>query len=152
MFPSFAAINSLEQNSITFCKRSGVRDAFGYERNEKGERVKFTHFGGVTIEDNVDIHQHVNIDNGSFNSTIIRKGSKINRYSHIGHNSVIGRHCQIDGKCFIAGSCNIGDYCELSFCTCIRNGTKPSRNVMAGMGSVVSKDVEDDWIVFGVPA
>ena len=53
---------------------------------------------------------------------------------------------------FIAGSSHIGDYCELAFCSCVRNGTRLGKNVMVGMGSVVTKDVEDDWIVFGVPA
>lgn len=130
----------------------GVEDAFAYERNSKGELMKFPHFGGVIIEDDVDIHVHVNIDRGTFGNTIIGRGSKINRYAHIGHNGIVGKHCQIGGQCFIAGSCVIGDFCELALCSCVRNGTKLGNNVMVGMGSVVTKDVEDDWIAYGVPA
>jgi UDP-3-O-[3-hydroxymyristoyl] glucosamine N-acyltransferase len=130
----------------------GVEDAFAYERNQHGELVKFPHFGGVIIEDDVDIHAHANIDRGTFGNTIIGRGSKINRYAHIGHNSVIGKHCQIGGQVFIAGSSIIGDYCELALCSCIRNGTKLGQNVMIGMGSVVTKDIEDDWVAYGVPA
>jgi acetyltransferase-like isoleucine patch superfamily enzyme len=26
------------------------------------------------------------------------------------------------------------------------------RNVVVGMGSVVTKSIDDDWVVFGVPA
>jgi UDP-3-O-[3-hydroxymyristoyl] glucosamine N-acyltransferase len=130
----------------------GVEDAFAYERNSTGELIKFPHFGGVIIEDDVDIHVHVNIDRGTFGNTIIGRGSKINRYAHIGHNGIVGKHCQIGGQCFIAGSCVIGDFCELALCSCVRNGTKLGNNVMVGMGSVVTKDVEDDWIAYGVPA
>jgi UDP-3-O-[3-hydroxymyristoyl] glucosamine N-acyltransferase len=130
----------------------GVEDAFAYERNENGKLIKFPHFGGVIIEDDVDIHVHVNIDRGTFGNTIIGKGCKINRYAHVGHNSVIGKHCQIGGQVFIAGSSKIGNYSELAFCSCIRNGTKIGKNVMVGMGSVVTQDIEDDWIVYGVPA
>lgn len=130
----------------------GVEDAFAYERNSKGELIKFPHFGGVIIEDDVDIHVHVNIDRGTFGNTVIGRGTKINRYAHIGHNGIVGKHCQIGGQCFIAGSCVIGDFCELALCSCVRNGTNLGKNVMVGMGSVVTKDVEDDWIVFGVPA
>jgi UDP-3-O-[3-hydroxymyristoyl] glucosamine N-acyltransferase len=130
----------------------GVEDAFAYERNEKGELIKFPHFGGVVIEDDVDIHVHVNIDRGTFGNTIIGRGTKINRYAHIGHNGVIGKHCQIGGQVFIAGSSTLGDYCELALCSCVRNGTRLGKNVMVGMGSVITKDVEDDWIVYGVPA
>ena len=130
----------------------GVEDAFAYERNSHGELIKFPHFGGVVIEDDVDIHVHANIDRGTFGNTIIGKGTKINRYAHIGHNGVIGRHCQIGGKVFIAGSCHIGDYCEIAFCSCVRNGTKIGKNVLVGMGSVVTGHVEDDWVVYGAPA
>ncbi len=130
----------------------GVEDAFAYERNSQGELVKFPHFGGVIIEDDVDIHVHVNIDRGTFGDTIIGRGTKINRYAHIGHNGIIGKHCQIGGQVFIAGSCVIGDFCELALCSCVRNGTRLGKNVMVGMGSVVTKDVVDDWIVYGVPA
>lgn len=130
----------------------GAISEFAYERNERGELIEFPHFGGVIIEDNVDIHPHVNIDRGTFGDTIIGEGSKINRYTHVGHNSFVGRHNLIGGKCFIAGSCSIGDYCEIAFCSCIRNRTKIGNNVIVGMGSVITKDVEDGWVVYGVPA
>ncbi len=130
----------------------GVEDAFAYERNAKGELIKFPQFGGVVIEDEVDVHAHVNIDRGTFSNTIIGRGTKINRYAHIGHNGIVGKHCQIGGQCFIAGSCVIGDFCELALCSCIRNGTKLGKNVMVGMGSVVVKDVADDLVAYGVPA
>lgn len=130
----------------------GVEDAFAYERNAKGELIKYPHFGGVIIEDDVDIHVHVNIDRGTFGDTIIGRGTKINRYAHIGHNGTVGKHCQIGGQVFIAGSSCIGDYCEVALCSCVRNGTRLGENVMVGMGSVVTKDVADDWIVYGVPA
>jgi UDP-3-O-[3-hydroxymyristoyl] glucosamine N-acyltransferase len=130
----------------------GVEDAFAYERNAKGELIKFPQFGGVIIEDDVDIHAHVNIDRGTFGNTIIGRGTKINRYAHIGHNGIVGKHCQIGGQCFIAGSCIIGDFCELALCSCVRNGTKLGKNVMVGMGSVVIEDVADDLVAYGVPA
>ena len=130
----------------------GVPDAFSYERNKNGELIKFPHFGGVVIEDNVDIHQHVNIDRATFEDTVIGEGTKINRYAHIGHNSNIGKHCQIGGKCFLAGSCRVGDFSELAFCSCVRDGIKLGVNTMVGMGSVVTKNVEDNCVVYGVPA
>jgi len=83
---------------------------------------------------------------------IIGQGSKINRYAHIGHNAIVSKRCQIGDQCFIAGSCVIGDFCELALCSCVRNGTKLGKNVMVGMGSVVTKGVADDSIVCGVPA
>lgn len=130
----------------------GTEDSFAYERNDRGELIRFPHLGGVRIEDDVEIHAHVNIDRGTFGNTMIGTGTKINRYAHIGHNCVIGKHCQIGGQVFIAGSCEIGDYSELALCCCVRNRTKLGKNVMVGMGSVVTKDVADHWIVYGVPA
>jgi UDP-3-O-[3-hydroxymyristoyl] glucosamine N-acyltransferase len=44
----------------------GTKEAFAYERKENGELIRFPHFGGVVIDDEVDIHVHVNIDRGTF--------------------------------------------------------------------------------------
>ena len=127
-------------------------DGFGYERNEKGELERFPSIGGVVIEDNVDIHSNVNIDRGTLGDTIVGLGSKIDKFCHIGHNVVIGKHCVITAHSVIAGHAKIGDYSWLAPGAIIRDGIEIGKNVVIGMGSVVTKNVGDGQVVFGVPA
>ncbi len=124
---------------------------FGYEREENGELLSFPHIGGVTIEDNVEIGANTCIDQGTLDDTIIGKGTKIDNLCHIAHNVVIGKHCAIIALTLIGGSTTIGDYSWVSPCSCVRDGLKIGKNTILGMGTVVTKDVEDNSIVFGIP-
>ena len=127
-------------------------DGFSYERNEKGELEKFPHIGGVVVEDDVEIGSNVSIDRGTMGNTIIGQGTKIDNLCHIAHNVVIGKHCMIIAQSMIGGSTIIGDYCYIAPCACLRDSIEVGKNALIGMGSVVTKNVSDGQVVFGVPA
>lgn len=124
----------------------------GFERNEKGELEKFPQLGGVIIEDDVEVGSNASVMRGAFGATIIGRGTKIGHLCNIGHGAVIGKHCMIISKSMIGGSAQIGDGTQISFGACVRNKIRIGKNVMVGMGSVVTENIGDGKIVFGVPA
>ena len=128
------------------------KEGFSYEKNSQGNWEKFPHIGGVVIEDDVEIGANAIIDRGTLGDTIIGQGAKINNLCHIGHNVVVGKNCIIVVHSYLGGSSKIGDYSWLAPGVIVRNGVKIGRNVMVGMGSVVTKDIDDNCVVFGVPA
>ena len=67
-------------------------EGFGYSRNNEGALEKFPHFGGVIIEDDVEIGANTCIDRGTLGNTIIKKGAKIDNLVHIAHNVIVGRN------------------------------------------------------------
>lgn len=125
---------------------------FSFERNKSGELEAFPHTGGVVIEDDVLISSGVTIARGTMADTIVGEGTKIDPLTEISHNVVIGKHCGICASVVIAGSVKIGDYSWIAPCACLRDGIEIGKNVVVGMGSVVTKDVDDNLVVFGVPA
>lgn len=127
-------------------------EGFGYVRNEEKTLEKFEHIGGVIIEDDVAIGALTTVDRGTLSNTIIGEGTKIDSHVHVGHNVVIGKYCIITAFSMLGGSAKIGDYCWIAPCACIRDGITIGKNVLVGMGAVVTKDVPDDDIVIGVPA
>jgi len=127
-------------------------DGFGYEQNEDGILEKFPHLGGIVVEDDVEIGSNTSIDRGTLANTIIGKGTKIDNLCHIAHNVVIGKNCAIIAHSMIGGSVKIGDNSWIAPCACIRDGLKIGKQAVVGMGSVVTKDIGDNWIVYGVPA
>jgi len=127
-------------------------DGFGYERNDKGGWEKFPHIGGVVIEDDVEIGSDVCIDRGTLDNTTIGQGTKIDNLCHIAHNVVIGKHCAIIAQSMIGGGTKIGDYCWIAPCACLTDNIKIGKNVVVGMGSVVTKNIDDNCVVVGIPA
>ena len=114
--------------------------------------VRFPHVGGVVIEDDVWIGSNVSIMRGMLSDTVIGQGSTIGHLCVIGHQTIIGKHCFIVSGSVIGGSCRIGDYSQVSLCACMRDKIRVGEKAIVGMGSVVTKDVGDRWVVVGIPA
>lgn len=127
-------------------------DGYSYERNEKGELEKFPHIGGVIIEGEVEIGSNTSIDRGTLGDTLIGRGSKIDNQCHIAHNVIIGKHCVVVAQSLIGGSTKIGDYSWIAPCVCLRDGITIGENTFIGMGSVVTENMGDDVVAYGVPA
>lgn len=123
-----------------------------YERDGAKILRKFPQIGGVVIEDDVEIGSNVSIMRGTFGTTVIGEGTKVGHLCSIGHNVVIGKHCLIITHSAIGGSSHIGDYSQVSLGACIRDGIEIGRHAVIGMGSVVTKNVDEGQVVFGVPA
>ena len=81
---------------------------FGYERHHNGSLIRFPHYGGVFIGNDVDIG-HSSIDRGTFGDTQIWHGTKIDNEVHIAHNVQIGQDCEIVAGTVIGGGVKIGD-------------------------------------------
>ena len=127
-------------------------EGFGYEPDEDGTLVQFPQIGGVIIEDNVEIGANTCVDRGALGDTIIREGAKIDNLVHVAHNVIIGKNCRIICLVGIGGSVEIGDGSFVGISASIKNQKKIGKNVVVGMGAVVTKDVPDNTIVIGNPA
>lgn len=136
---------------------------FGYEWFDKGEWPydpefegwkHIYHLGRIEIGDNVDIHNGTVICRATAEDgvTIIGSGSKIDTLCHLAHNIQIGQNCLITSGCIIGGSAIIEDNCYLGINSTIRNKITIGKNSFIGMSSVVTKDVPENSVVFGVPA
>ncbi len=117
-----------------------------------GEHKKIWHLGNVVIEDRVEIGGNCTIDRGTFGSTIIRHGTKIDNQVHVAHNVIVGEKTLLCGQVGIAGSVKIGDYCVFGGRVGVSDGVTIGNQVQVGGGSVVSGNVEDKSVLAGYPA
>jgi len=127
-------------------------EGFGHIRNKEGVFERFPQLGGVIIEDDVEIGPQTNIQRGTLEDTILRNGSKIGHHCNIGHNSEIGKHTFVAGSCCFAGSTKIGDFSWIGIGVVVIDRIRIGDNVMIGGGSLVVKDIEDNWLAYGTPA
>jgi UDP-3-O-[3-hydroxymyristoyl] glucosamine N-acyltransferase len=83
-------------------------DGFGY-RCREGAHVKVPHHGNVVVGNDVEIGAAATIDRGTFSTTGIGDGTKIDNLVQIAHNCQIGMHNVIASQAGIAGSARTGD-------------------------------------------
>lgn len=110
------------------------------------------HLGDVVIEENVVIHNQVNIDRAVLGSTVIGKGTVVDSLVHIAHGVKVGENCQIVAGSIIGGSVVIGDNCFIGMGAKIKNKITIGDNCTIGAGAVVLKDVPSGETWVGVPA
>jgi len=89
-------------------------DGFGFSHTKDGEHIKIYQNGNVIIEDNVEIGANCAIDRAVFNSTIIRRGTKLDNFIHIAHNCDIGEHSIFVAQTGVGGSTKLGRNCVVS--------------------------------------
>jgi len=135
--------------------KSGARlgqGGFGFVRNELGQFEKFPQLGRLLIGNLVEIGSNTCIDRGSLSDTVIGSGVKISSLTLISHNVVIDEHTFIGSGVVIAGSASIGAHSWISPAVTIRDNVHVGAYSFVGMGSVVTRDVPDHELWYGVPA
>lgn len=127
-------------------------DGLTTRRDENGKVVTIPQFGGVTIEDNVQIGANTVIGKGAIDDTLIRTGCRIDNCCFISHNVQLGEDTLVVGETIMFGSSSTGKQAFISGNSTIRDGVAIGEKALVGMGSVVVKPVPDGGVVKGNPA
>ena len=127
-------------------------DGLSTDRDSDGTSIIMPQFGGIRIDNQVTIGCNCVIARGAIDNTIIEKGCKIDNSVFISHNVHIGKDTFIVGETIMFGSSSTGERVYISGNSTIRNKVKIGSDVMIGMGSVVTRNIEDGEIVYGNPA
>lgn len=127
-------------------------DGFGFAPQPDGTYRKIPQIGNVILENDVEIGANTAIDCGTFGSTIIRKGAKIDNLVQVAHNCEIGENTVIAGQTGMAGSSKIGKNCKLAGQVGLAGHLTIGNNVIIGAQAGVSKSVKDNEILISSPA
>lgn len=127
-------------------------DGLTTRRDEKGKVVTIPQFGGVTIEDNVQIGANTVIGKGAIDDTVIHTGCRVDNCCFISHNVQLGEDTLVVGETIMFGSSSTGKQAFISGNSTIRDGVSIGEKAIVGMGSVVIKPVPDGRVVKGNPA
>lgn len=127
-------------------------DGLSTDRDENGRALTMPQFGGVTLEDGVQIGALTVIARGAIDHTVIRRGSKIDNSTFISHNVIIGEDVFVVGETIMFGSSSAGDKSYISGGAVIRDGRHIGAGAKVGMGAVVVRDVPARSVVKGNPA
>ena len=127
-------------------------DGFGFAPNAAGGFDKIPQLGNVIIEDAVEIGANTCIDRAKTDSTIIRRGVKLDNLIQIGHNVQIGENTVSSAQTGIAGTSKVGKNCFLAGQVGIADHITVGNFVKIGSQSGIDRDVPDGEVRFGSPA
>src|SRR5713226_8890795 len=127
-------------------------DGFGFV-NDGAAHVKFPQVGKVIIEDDVEIGANTCVDRGSLETTIIRRGVKLDNLIQIAHNVEIGEHTVIAAQTGISGSSTLGAQCVIGGQVGIGEHAHLDHDtIIGGQGGVLNgKHVRGREVLWGTP-
>lgn len=131
-----------------------LRERFYNEFKDLGGRSQslvspYARVGGhVDVSDSATILANACISN----SVVLGLGSLIYYNVIITHDCKIGDFVELSPGATILGNVCVGDYCHIGANATILSGLKIGKNSLIGAGAVVTKDVEENSIMVGVPA
>lgn len=128
-------------------------DGFGFAPLPDGSYKKIPQTGIVTIEDDVEIGANTTIDRGTMETTIVRKGTKLDNLIQIAHNVQIGENTVIAAQTGIAGSTIVGNNCVFGGQVGIAGHLKiADKTSFAAQAGLISNIKEPGKAYMGMPA
>ncbi len=144
--------NSVIGNDVIIHSGSVIgSDGFGYAQTKENNHIKIPQVGNVVIEDGVEIGSNVSIDRAALDSTIIKKGAKIDNLVQIAHNVEIGENTLVIAQTGISGSTKIGKNVILAGQTGIAGHINIADGVIITAKSGVGSNVKKAGIYSGIP-
>ena len=136
------------------CNEYAVIGANGFTvaEDEHGNKFRIPTLGRVIIGDNVEIGAHDNVSCGSGGNTVIEDNAKIDALVHLGHDVHLDKNVEITAGGIIGGFDHLGNHAYVGINAVLRNRITIGDNAIIGMGSTVTKSVENNIIVAGNPA
>ncbi len=125
---------------------------FGYITNKQGVHIKLSQLGTVEIEDDVEIGANTTIDRSRFETTTIKKGTKIDNLVQIGHNVTLGPYNIVVAQTGIAGSTKTGSHVVIGGQVAIAGHLKIGDGVLLAARSGVTKSITKTGKYGGIPA
>ena len=126
-------------------------DGFGFAP-EGDNYKKIPQLGNVVLEDDVEIGANTTIDRAVMDSTIIRKGVKLDNLVQIAHNVEVGEHTVMAAHVGVSGSVKIGKHCLFGGQAGLAGHIRIEDNASIGAQAGVIGNVEKGSKVLGAPA
>jgi UDP-3-O-[3-hydroxymyristoyl] glucosamine N-acyltransferase len=128
-------------------------DGFGFAPSADGTYKKIPQTGNVIIEDNCEIGANTVIDRATMESTIIRRGVKLDNLIQVAHNVEIGEDTVIAAQTGIAGSSKIGRNCMVGGQVGISGHLTIAANTKIGaQAGIIGNIKEENQTLLGSPA
>ena len=154
IFPGAVIGDNVKIGNGCYIKSNSVigQKGFSIIKDSKGNLLEVQHFGGVKINDFVEIGAHNTIAQGTIDNTVISSYNKFDDHVHIAHNCKISKNNIFCAGVVLGGSVKIGSNNFFGLNCTIRNKIYIGNNNIIGQAANVVKNIKNNLTVFGNPA
>ena len=126
-------------------------DGFGFAQQNNGSYKAIPQIGNVILEDHVSIGANTTIDCATLNSTLIKKGVKIDNLVQVAHNVEIGENTVIASQTGISGSTKVGKQVVMAGQVGVVGHIEIGDHAILTAQTGISKSVPANATYFGSP-
>ena len=126
-------------------------NGFGY-RTEGGKHTLSAQLGNVVLGNDVEVGANTTIDRGTYDSTTIANGTKLDNLVQIGHNCQIGEDNLFCSQVGIAGSSSTGSNVTMGGQVGVSDHVHIGNGVTLGAKAGVMSDLVEQQVYLGAPA
>lgn len=153
LFPGATLYENIVVGNHSIIHAGAVVGAYGFGyRQSEGRHELSAQLGNVVIGAHVEVGANSTIDRGTYSSTRIGDGTKIDNLVQIAHNCQIGKHNLLCAQVGIAGSTSTGDYVVMAGQVGVRDHVHIGTGARIGAMAGVSNDIAPGVVAFGAPA
>lgn len=153
IFPNAVLYENTVVGARSVIHASAVLGAYGFGYCcQEGRHVLSAQLGNVVLGADVEIGAGTTIDRGTYGSTVIGEGTKIDNQVMVAHNCRIGRHNMLCAQVGIAGSTTTGDYVVMAGQVGVRDHVHIGAHAVLGAMAGVISDVPEHARMVGIPA
>ena len=126
-------------------------DCYERCRDKRGDYLVSIHKGGVIIGNNVIIEREAEIDKALFNwdNTTIGDGCFVGRGASVSHGCKLMQFVTISPKSYLCGNVFVAEHSKIGIGAIVSNRIRIGSNVDIKLGSVVTKNIDNDSVVSG---
>lgn len=137
-----------------FCNENAVIGDYSFTMadDNEGNRYRIPALGRVIIGDYVEIGACNDVAIGACGDTILCDYVKLDGLVHIGHEAYLGKNTEITAGVIVAGFVHMDENTYIGINSSIKNRIQLGKHCLIGMGSNVTKSVDEEITVVGNPA
>ncbi len=121
-------------------------EGYGFVRDERGNKTRIPHLGGVVIGSHVDIGALSTVPSGTIVPTTIEDYAKIDDHVHVGHNVRIARGASVTAAVVIGGHAVIDEEAWIGINSSIRDGRRVGSQALVGMDVSLQQDLDENSV------
>jgi UDP-3-O-[3-hydroxymyristoyl] glucosamine N-acyltransferase len=153
LFPNAVLYENTVVGSRSIIHAGAVIGAYGFGYDTvDGRHHLSAQLGNVEIGEDVEVGACTTIDRGTYGTTRVGDGTKIDNQVMIAHNCRIGRHNILCSQVGIAGSTTTGDYVVMGGQVGVRDHVHIGDQARLGAKAGVMTDIPERAAYLGIPA